>query len=208
MVEKYSQLKRADLFNCPPALSACLFCKPSATNLVLPKWEFWKLRCLEQSNFSVWMGTGVSNITNKLTMWLFFWKVAPLGWKRTYTGCTQTTTVPAELEIPWGVFHLSIIWAWCYLTSVFEWELVYPTSQTSWLCGCFCKVAPLGLKKAYTGCTQNHCSASRTWNSLGGLSSKNYPRPILLNFNVWMGTGVSNITTKLTMWLFFVRQHH
>jgi hypothetical protein len=56
-----------------------------------------------------------------------FCKVAPLGRKRAYTGCTQTTAVPAEPGIPWRVSHPSFIQAQCCLTSVFEWELVYPT---------------------------------------------------------------------------------
>ncbi len=39
---------------------------------------------------------------------------------------------------------------------------------------------------------------SRTWNSLEGLPSKYYPRPMLLNFSVPMGTGVSSMVNLLT----------
>jgi hypothetical protein len=35
--------------------------------------------------------------------------------------------VTAEPKIPWRVSHPSIIQAQCCLSSVFEWELVYPT---------------------------------------------------------------------------------
>jgi hypothetical protein len=47
--------------------------------------------------------------------------------KDTCIGCTQTTSVPAEPGLPWRVSHLSIIQAQCCLTSVFGWELMYPT---------------------------------------------------------------------------------
>ncbi len=54
----------------------------------------------------------------------FLLKVAPLGRKRAYTGCTQTTAiVPTVPEIPRRASHLSIIQAQCCLTSVFKWEL-------------------------------------------------------------------------------------
>jgi len=36
----------------------------------------------------------------------------------------------------------------------------------------FCKVVSLGRKRAYTGC--NYLIASRTWDSLEGLPSKNH----------------------------------
>ncbi len=43
--------------------------------------------------------------------------------------------------------------------------------------------------------------AIRTWNTLEGLPSKYYPGPMLRNFSVQTGTGVSNMINLLT-WLF------
>jgi hypothetical protein len=39
----------------------------------------------------------------------------------------KNAAVPAQHEIPWRVSHPSNIHTKCCLTSVFEWELVYPT---------------------------------------------------------------------------------
>ncbi len=44
--------------------------------------------------------------------------------------------------------------------------------------------------------------AIRTWISLEGLPSKYYSGPLLLNFSVRMGTGVSNMVNPLTIKLF------
>ncbi len=40
--------------------------------------------------------------------------------------------VPGEPVILWRVPHHSTIQVQCCLTSVFEWELVYPTRQLCW----------------------------------------------------------------------------
>ncbi len=50
------------------------------------------------------------------------------GQKSAYTGFTQTiAVVPPKPDISRRVSHPSIILAQFHLTSVFEWELVYPT---------------------------------------------------------------------------------
>jgi hypothetical protein len=57
---------------------------------------------------------------------LAFLKIGHVKGKR----ASNTSIVPAEPEIPWRVSHLSIIKAQSCLTSVFQWELVYPTCVT------------------------------------------------------------------------------
>jgi hypothetical protein len=47
------------------------------------------------------------------------------------------------------------------------------------------------LRRLYSVRRGRGIGASRTWNSLEGLPSKYYPGPMLLNFSVRMGTGVS-----------------
>ncbi len=52
--------------------------------------------------------------------------------------------VPAEPDIIWRVLHPSTIQAQCCLTSVFQWELVYPTWQLCWLAMI---LSPISLKR-------------------------------------------------------------
>ncbi len=60
---------------------------------------------------------------------IYFWEMCflttPRGRKRAYT--QTTAVVPAEPDTPWRVSHLSFIHAKCWLTSVFKWEVLYPT---------------------------------------------------------------------------------
>jgi hypothetical protein len=46
----------------------------------------------------------------------------------------------------------------------------------------------------------NYCrNVSRTWKFLEGLPFKYYPGPVLLNFSVRMGIGVSNMLTPMAI---------
>ncbi len=64
----------------------------------------------------------------------FFVKVAPLGRKRANTGCTQyRLAVQAEHVILRRVSNPIIFQPQCCLTSVLEWELVYP----AWVLCCY-----------------------------------------------------------------------
>jgi hypothetical protein len=108
------------------------------------------------------------------TPWNVFCKIAPQGRKRAYTGCNQTTSVLAE---PGMVLYHPLDG----ITNL-KYKLLYfltPNEKNS-------------KRKALAFNRDRRCHLAIRL-QLEGLPSKYYPGPMLLNFRVLMGTGVSNM---------------